>query len=99
MKDKDTLLLEDIYDKIGSDESSTDCKSAEEITNAFKKDLKALLSKYNATLDVETAPGSWRNSSIETLTLTIPAEYDSNNDCTAEFVNVDLGRYFTQDEV
>ena len=71
--------------------------TAAERVKAFSVELEALLKKHGATLEVEELRSACCLSytgSCETITLNIPAKYDENGNCIAEFVcSADIGRY------
>ena len=72
-------------------------KEAKEVARQFEEELKALLKKHNATIELEYLPTKYAYSVPErTIKVYIDAVY-KDGDCLAEFCEIDLGRYIHPD--
>ena len=74
-------------------------ETKEQVAEAFKAELQALLDKYNAELE---AKDHWQGYSEcredVHMTVDIPAIYDSEYNCLREFTVVDLGSHLWPNE-
>ena len=64
-----------------------------EVERAFRADLKVLLTKYQAEVEVEPEY-DW-----DALEITIPAIYNDQHKCEREYTVVRFNRYFTYENV
>tara|TARA_Y100000758_G_C16050054_1_gene421269 strand:+ start:731 stop:955 length:225 start_codon:yes stop_codon:yes gene_type:complete len=72
-------------------------KEAKEVARQFEEDLKALLKKHKATIELEDLPTKHAYSVPEkTIKVYIDAVY-KDGDCLAEFAEIDLGVYIHPD--
>ena len=72
-------------------------KKAKEVARQFEKDLKALLKKHSATIELEDLPTKYAYSVPDkTIKVYIDAVY-KNGDCLVEFTEIDLGNYIPPD--
>jgi hypothetical protein len=65
-------------------------KTRDQIEAEFRADLRTLLAKYNADLEIEEDP--YDHSGNGTITVTIPSVYEHNTR-VSDHVMIDLGRY------
>jgi len=61
-------------------------KNSKEIEIGFRNELRELLKKWNAELEVNT-------DNRERIEATIPSSYDKNNNLISEYTCIDLGRW------
>ena len=72
-------------------------KEAKEVAREFEEDLKSLLKKHNATIELEDLPTKYAYSVPDkTIKVYIDAVY-KDGDCLAEFTEIDLGGYIPPD--
>ena len=72
-------------------------KEAKEVARQFEEDLKALLKKHKATIEIEDLPTKYAYSVPEkTIKVYIDAVH-KDGDCLAEFAEIDLGGYIPPD--
>lgn len=64
----------------------------EVIERSFKRDLKNLLRKYKAELDVSVEMYEF-GAMVNGITVYIPAEYKSNGELISESVNIELTKW------
>jgi hypothetical protein len=64
----------------------------EVIERSFKRDLKNLLKKYNAELDVSVEMYDF-GAAVNGITVYIPESYDNNGNITHEAVNIELTKW------
>ena len=74
----------------------TNRMSAKQVDESFRKDLNDLLCKWGATIESEDHwQGSLESARRVRMTIYIPTIFDSNNEITREYVEVDLGDYIS----
>ena len=72
-------------------------KEAKEVARQFEEELKALLKKHKATIELEDLSTKYAYSVPDkTIKVYIDAVY-KDGDCLAEFTEIDLGRYIPSD--
>lgn len=64
----------------------------EVIERSFKRDLKNLLRKYNAELDVRVEMYEF-GAMVEGITVYIPSNYDNKGNVISEAVNIELTKW------
>lgn len=62
------------------------------IERSFKRDLRNLLKKYNAELDVKVEMYEF-GAMVEGITVHIPESYDNNGKVIYEEVNIELTKW------
>ena len=62
------------------------------IERSFKRDLRNLLKKYNAELDVKVEMYEF-GAMVEGITVYIPESYDNNGKVIYEEVNIELTKW------
>ena len=67
-------------------------KTAKEIEKEFVDELKALLKKYEATLEADDSGSTESKQDIKML-VTIPSQYNGDERIGA-YTEIDLGRFF-----
>jgi len=72
-------------------------QTKEQVAQAFKAELHALLDKYGAELE---AKDHWQGHAEcgedVRMTVTVPAIYDEGHNCIREWTDIDLGGYIWQ---
>lgn len=67
-------------------------KTKEQIEAEFRADLKALLTKYKAEINLEDA-GRYSYAACEEMVVSFDAEYDGNGNTLTEYGSFSLGRF------
>lgn len=67
--------------------------TAEERAHMFKEELKEFLKKWETELEIEH--DYWTDE--PTMKVYLQGKFDSDNECLAEFTEVNLGRYVYPD--
>ncbi len=68
----------------------------EELEESFKTDLRALLAKYNAEMDVDETCSGW-GSIVNGIQIYIPSIYNDNHDCISEDATFTIGKWSNKD--
>ena len=69
-------------------------QTSKERAMQFKKELKALLKKWNTEIELEEEYTQPYGCSTYTMMVYLPYEYDKNGDCIAESATIKLGSYY-----
>ena len=73
-------------------------KEAKKVPRQFEEDLKDLLKKHNATIELEDLSTKYAyNVPEKTIKIYIPADYRADSKYIAEYTEIDLGRYIPPD--
>jgi len=64
-------------------------KNQETVAKEFKADLKALLKKYRASIEIQDTGRSFYSRQI--MMVSIDGVYDENGECISDYTSVDLG--------
>lgn len=67
-----------------------------EPSKQFLKELKALLKKYDATLELEEESRTWAGSTY-TMNVWAYTKYDNDGNITKEEIDVNIGTYLDGD--
>jgi hypothetical protein len=67
-------------------------RTKEQTEIAFREELQALLTKYNASLVAQDHYTGYPECGEDVrITVEIPGAWDENHDCTQEWTDIDLG--------
>ena len=73
---------------------------AKEVTRQFKADLKSLLIKYKAEINLEEQhPGISYERGLDDIVIDIDAVYDNDHNCLVEATEINLGRNVDSDSL
>ena len=72
---------------------------AKELARRFKEELNELLKRHKATIVLEDEPTTLYAYSVpeKTLKAYIPADYDADGECLAEWTEIEFGSYIDGD--
>lgn len=69
-------------------------QTKEQIEQAFRAELQALLDKYGAELEAKDHFQGYAECGEDVrMTVDVPALYDHNHNCVREYTEIDLGRW------
>ena len=67
-------------------------QTKEQVEQAFRADLQALLDKYGAELSAEDHWTGYAECGADVrMTVDVPAIYDADHNCAREYTEIDLG--------
>lgn len=71
-------------------------ETKEQVAQAFKTELQALLDRYGADLEAKDHWQGYAECGADVrMTVDVPAIYDANHNCVREYTEIDLGRWMS----
>lgn len=69
-------------------------QTKQQVAQAFKTELQALLDRYGADLEAEDQWQGYAECGEDVrMTVNVPAIYDADHNCVREYTEIDLGRW------